>query len=721
MFGLMTVDTNGSVDYNAPAKKKLKGAIVVGLIFLVVSFVVPVSKSDSQRFFYSGIVMIAYGIICLVVFSVIGSATKVHAAAGNRIYLGISFLCGAAALQFLTMSLWERLLGDATWWFFWLQYFIGFLLTISGIIKYVRIKQDEADAVAGWKARQQAQQQAQLMAQQQADWRNAFVAAANKILNALSAVHLKTVNDPVDLLEHLGKIRVNREDLDAFHNMLEEGRKRDPEFTQTVSMQYARTIEKQLAEDLTGWGSFYTMIFDMEAVHCLSVVKNIKTVLDAKEAITVFIGIVMKLEEYIPSDMLVRFDSYGKVSFPFDHPEAEQKLQSLFNSDPDTVVNNIASYYGEGCSTANAVLESEDRPDQSRVCEAILEIYHPLMIYSNVLMWYTAWKKPFVAANFLYMSEMYRSYTGYLRYIPSKNGSGELKISGNAEEMLARIYSRKQVGGKGTVDQEKAKLKEWTEAYSKGYSTWMQKEYIKLASGLCWMEEYDLELYVLREMVRYDFLLPEELQQRLSFLETGGATGVKLYEVGEAEEFQFDSSSVSWKETDITGAFRRLEMRGTVLNYSLALDNWKKSLPLAVGQRADMDLIYPEFSRMIPDFDGEVTCRRGEAHAVNMLNMKYPDVAIFHFTSERCRCASILFQCEKFGRNLNVNIWTLFSPEANLSFEEQMKYCLAIKENLYIQSFRESILQAVDRALRSAETGKPEMQAEKMNTMSIYD
>ena len=49
----MTVDTNGSVDYNAPAKKKLKGAIVVGLIFLVVSFVVPVSKSDSQSFFYS--------------------------------------------------------------------------------------------------------------------------------------------------------------------------------------------------------------------------------------------------------------------------------------------------------------------------------------------------------------------------------------------------------------------------------------------------------------------------------------------------------------------------------------------------------------------------------------------------------------------------------------------------------------------------------------------
>ena len=103
---------------------------------------------------------------------------------------------------------------------------------------------------------------------------------------------------------------------------------------------------------------------------------------------------------------------------------------------------------------------------------------------------------------------------------------------------------------------------------------------------------------------------------------------------------------------------------------------------------------------MVDDFDGEVTCEHTEAKAIDLANLEYHNATLFRFTSERNRCVSILFHSEKFGRNLNITILTLFSPENGLTLEEMEKYALAIKNNVYVNSFRESILQTVDDAIK---------------------
>ena len=51
-----------------------------------------------------------------------------------------------------------------------------------------------------------------------------------------------------------------------------------------------------------------------------------------------------------------------------------------------------------------------------------------------------------------------------------------------------------------------------------------------------------------------------------------------------------------------------------------------------------------------------------------------------------------------------MDIFTLFTPDVELDFEELERYCLAIKDNMYVESFRESILQVVDEAIKVKQT-----------------
>lgn len=111
-----------------------------------------------------------------------------------------------------------------------------------------------------------------------------------------------------------------------------------------------------------------------------------------------------------------------------------------------------------------------------------------------------------------------------------------------------------------------------------------------------------------------------------------------------------------------------------------------------------------EFIKLVGDFDGEVVVSKENARAINLANVEYKDSFIFRFTSERNRCISILFSSEKYGRNLNTTIITMFTPEAGLSNEQLKKYALAIKDNIYAQSFRESILQVVDEITKEKKT-----------------
>ena len=102
--------------------------------------------------------------------------------------------------------------------------------------------------------------------------------------------------------------------------------------------------------------------------------------------------------------------------------------------------------------------------------------------------------------------------------------------------------------------------------------------------------------------------------------------------------------------------------------------------------------------------DGEVVTYTTTAKAVNLMNLEYKDAVIFKFTSERNRCIDMMFYCEKYGRNLNITIITMFSPDNTLTIDAAEKYCSAIKNNIYIDSFKESILQAVDAVVKERQS-----------------
>lgn len=257
------------------------------------------------------------------------------------------------------------------------------------------------------------------------------------------------------------------------------------------------------------------------------------------------------------------------------------------------------------------------------------------------------------------------------------------------------------MGGISIVRSELPYLKLWLE---KKVQWKCFDECYLLASGLAWMELYELEVEVLRYFVQAKVQLPDEMQERLKFLESSGTTNVEIYDVKEGAEFLFDSSSLEWSPQEYSVFFRKINMKKIWPNYSLVINKWTKTIPLLKGQKVLFDTLHTELASMTEDFDGEIVCKRISARAINLENLIYEDAVAFYFTTERNRCISVLFSAEKYGRNLNLTAYTLFTPDKNIALNALEKYCNAIKENTYVESLKESILQTIDEMLQVKES-----------------
>lgn len=140
----------------------------------------------------------------------------------------------------------------------------------------------------------------------------------------------------------------------------------------------------------------------------------------------------------------------------------------------------------------------------------------------------------------------------------------------------------------------------------------------------------------------------------------------------------------------------------------------EKTLPLARNKKFSPEALDYEFRDMVEDFDNEVTYSTMNTVAVNLDNLHYDNCALFRFNSNRNKGVTILFTCEKFGRNLNLNIITLFTPTDDMSDDEMLKFITAILSNPYVDSFNESILQSIDAAMKEKEN----MYAERLDATS---
>lgn len=366
--------------------------------------------------------------------------------------------------------------------------------------------------------------------------------------------------------------------------------------------------------------------------------------------------------------------SYGNFAFSFD----EQTKIENYNS------QSVKQYLDE------VLLKIKDNSDE-HYC-GVIDAFNSKQEWQNKVasyLWYQAVKSPFDADDF---ENAYKLYFKFICY----NGYGDDYPT--VEMLLARVYSKKKMGGLELVRQEWRELEIWAKSSS-------NPKYVEiLASGLAWMEFYEMERDILRLMVECKMTLSPVVQERLRFLENTNSLDVEVYDIVPSSEFKYDSSSESWGNNEMDVFFRKVGMKKITLNYSLQISCWKKTLPLSAKTKFNQGYLDSKFEDMVKDFDGEVTCRKSSAKAVNLENIEYKNATIFEFTSERNRCITMIFHCEKFGRNLNIIILTLFTPEEGLTLEEMEKYALAIKSNVYVNSFKESILQTVDDVLKEEVT-----------------
>lgn len=375
-------------------------------------------------------------------------------------------------------------------------------------------------------------------------------------------------------------------------------------------------------------------------------------------------------------------ESYLKLAQrPFHYIKPSRYGNFILPLDDQETMSNTENFIHELKKKQKVITDNLFDNSNGYYCGFVSNLTEKFAVLSAKIMWFYAKKTPFDVDSF---SEAYKTYGKYI-----VDNSDPI----NVEMMLANIYSKSKMGGSELIKQEKKSIENWVNNHNSNFNE-------LFASGLSWMELYEMEREVLRLMVKNNQRLTPEAQERLKFLESSEAANVKVYEVESTSEFVFDTSSEKWNESEFEVFFRKVGMKKVSLNYSLVLSSWKKTLPLTLGQQFDQGKVFLEFEKVVRSFNNEVIFRKMTARAVDLNNVIYENSAIFSFTSERNKCLTMVFFCDVFGPTLNITILTLFTPEKEMDIESMQKYAKAIKNNIYVDSFREIILQSIDETLK---------------------
>ena len=408
--------------------------------------------------------------------------------------------------------------------------------------------------------------------------------------------------------------------------------------------------------------SFKGILFDLsECIYLLYVLKMITN--DEKYQL-----VINSLDEFI-KDGKHLFSTLHEIEYGEFDAEPEKYW---FSKEVPFDINIVEKYI------QNALEHAAD--NETGYFEGITtHLKMPLLVDTSIRLWYYARLTPFDQFKFNSAVESRNHFSG------DKDNDFEV--------ILAELYVKNQLGGSALVLQNLDEIMSQADIRNPIYAR-------GLCSFLAWMECYDIELEVLKRTIANKIQLTEEMQKRLAFLADGGkAASVKVYDIGDSSDFCFDTHSLEWGNTEFDTLFRKLKSKNKRLDYALVTKGWHKPYPIQRGMKFSMDSLEKEFDRLVADFDGEVVMEKNGAHALNLNNMAYPEAYLFKFTSERNRGLTVLFECEKFGRSLQLNILVSFMPDDKMNPDDMLQYALAVQGSSYVKSFLESILQAIDASL----------------------
>lgn len=309
---------------------------------------------------------------------------------------------------------------------------------------------------------------------------------------------------------------------------------------------------------------------------------------------------------------------------------------------------------------------------------------------ADALIWYIAYDDPVDVNRLSKAIAFYDNFT--IVYVRDEEKDSTVSLH-QWNTLLAEAFLKKIQGGENALDQEIPYLDQWADIR---ISQGADDDCRKLASGFSMLGLFNMEHHILRKLAVSNVQLSMQMQTRLSFLEHGSEEA-SIYDVdSKGNTFLYDADSLDWDRRSRDLFFSKVTADDIQVHYSLLLDKTVNRISLQRHQSVSADALFRSFEELVKEYD-DIVCRRTNAKALNMDNVEYKDAMLFQFTSERNRGASVLFYSEKYGRTLTITMLTMFTPDSKIKAAQLSQYYQAVRENINVESFKQSLLREVDQ------------------------
>ena len=304
---------------------------------------------------------------------------------------------------------------------------------------------------------------------------------------------------------------------------------------------------------------------------------------------------------------------------------------------------------------------------------------------------------PFDADKFSRVFDLFDKYT----FFAYDNGYNSIKIP-SFDGMFLQIFSYYKMG-KGVLERFSKNIDNWINANIwAGY----HNNITLMASAMMWLGNYELELQLLRIAASNNINMTPSIQKRLQALEKGETSTPEAIEVEQNGKFQYDYSSVTWKDKDFELFYKNLLQKNKNINYALAFKEFKKMFKSKGNSVLKFEQIVNSLNRMAKEeYLSEITCSAVNVDCLSE-TAELDEKAILVIPSQTETKADYVGELvfyDRIGINVSIRIISVFIPDKNVDIQTNMNRIISLKQgsqpklNLILDSIRDSIAREIDK------------------------
>ncbi len=290
----------------------------------------------------------------------------------------------------------------------------------------------------------------------------------------------------------------------------------------------------------------------------------------------------------------------------------------------------------------------------------------------EVSLYFTSHEKPYNADKFKIIQRLYDFFKN--SYINVNNyGSVQTVILKAPDSIYTEMYTYKAMGQTILNNNQKLPINQVENRIRCNFN---KEVSICIAAGLMNLGLFEIEKQILTYYVSCGINVNETIQKRIKYLETDTRNGKEgiVHEVDETG-FAYDFASSNWSDDDMMAFFRNLAYQEKKLNYSLVIEDWKKTLPMTFKVKISDEVICEEILKMLEaEYDNEITCKVTKTIALSESSFEEQKAIVFNSNSEEYnKEITFLLSCIKIGKSLSIRIFTLYTPNPETSTEDDLK------------------------------------------------